>query len=106
MKKFLLVCLLGMGALLPATTTTAKESISKRIINVTMEDWVLVGTSQTEDGPIVNMSVLTVPGGTRVASQSCSGYTCSLNISGLPSGAYVVWVTTTNSNFSKQFKKY
>lgn len=106
MKKFLLVCLLGMGALLPATTTTAKEIFAKRIIDVTMEGWVLIGTSQTEDGPIVNMSVLTIPGGLRVATQSCNGYTCSLSVADLPSGAYVARVTTTNGVYTEQFKKY
>ncbi len=105
MKKFLLVCLLGLGMLLPSTTITAKESVKQRIINVNIEGWVLFGTSQTEDGPISVMEVRKMPDGKLMASKPGDGYSCTLDISDLPSGTYVVTVVAAYRTYTKQFRK-
>ena len=105
MKKFLLVCLLGAGLLLPSTTITAKETLKHRIINVGIEGWVLTANSQKEDGPITLLEIRKVPDGKLMHSQTCNDYTTFVNISGLPAGSYVVNVVATNKTFQQQFRK-
>ncbi len=106
MKNFLLVCLMGLGMLLPSTTITAKESAKKRIVNVGIEGYVLLSSSQTEDGPITLVEVKKLPDGKLMSTQSGDGsYSAQTDISWLPAGAYVVKVVTTNTSYTKQFRK-
>jgi len=105
MKKFLLLCLLGLGMLAPTNTITAKEHAGKKIIKVIMENQVYLASSEPADGPITHMDVKTLPGGVCVASTDCGDYNCSLDVSQLPSGSYVLRVYTTYRMFEKQFKK-
>ena len=105
MKKLLFVCLLGLGMLLPSTTVTAKESVKHRIVDIGLEGYVLTANSEKEDGTIDLIEVRKLPDGKLMASEGCNDYTCSVDISGLPSGSYVVKVFATYTTYEMQFKK-
>jgi|ERR1043165_1042490 hypothetical protein len=111
MKKFLLLSLLGLGMLMPTTTISAKEITKsavaiKKVIDVGIEGSALIAHSGTEDGPIMNMVVKTVPGGKLMGQSSCGGYYCSMDISGLPCGNYVAQLYFADGKiYTWQFKK-
>ena len=110
MKKFLLLCLLGLGMLLPANTITAKEVTKNvlaksKIINVTLQGNVLLANSGMDDGPILGIVIRTVPGGKMMLQQECGDYSCSVNVSCLPAGNYVAQVYLNNQTYTWQFKK-
>ena len=89
----------------PSTTVSAKESLKHRIVNCGIEGWVLTANSEKADGMINLMEVRKLPDGKLMASQSCNDYTCSMDISSLPGGSYVVKVVTTYTTYTQQFKK-
>lgn len=100
MKRILIVCLLGMGLLLPATTITAKEIISKRIFDVWMEGDVLIATSDATTGALVNLKVWN-SSKQMVLQQGISGYYSEVDLSSLPTGYYTAVVTSASSGYSE-----
>lgn len=104
MKRILIVCLLGMGLLLPSTTVTAKEfshkESAKRIIDVMLEGHVLLATSDATTGTLVSCYIWN---GSKslVLQQSLSGYSDDVDVSGLSSGWYTVQIFTTLTGYSE-----
>ena len=104
MKKFVVVCLLGiMGSLLPINETVAKESFGKKIINCHLEDDILLASSGESDGPISKI-VITNSQKQIVLIESCGNqYRCEAYVGDLPSGNYVATVITTRSSYTTGF---
>ena len=104
MKQILIACLIGMGLLLP--TAKVKSSVDysffyKRVIDVGLEGYDLLATSDSETGTLVEVDVYQKSTGELVRNQSCSGYSCKVSLSGLPSGDYLVEVSTTLSYYQE-----
>lgn len=100
MKRILIVCLLGMGLLLPISNITAKELIIKRTIDVTVDDDVIEITSDVTSGTLTLVRVYN-SNKVKVIEESCSGYSHFTGISGLPSGLYSVVVNTSLTVYSE-----
>lgn len=100
MKRILIVCLLGMGLLLPATTITAKEFIIKRTVDVYVEGDVVGITSDVNSGSLTQVKIYN-SNKVKVIDESCSGYEHEVDISSLPSGLYSVVVYTTLTSYSE-----
>lgn len=102
MKRILIVCLLGMGLLLPATELTAKEFLSKRIVDVTIEDdWIGI-TSDAGTGTLVEVEIYNNRN-QKVFGESLSGYSDGADISSLSNGTYVATVTTSLTTYNEVF---
>lgn len=100
MKQILIACLLGIGTLLPSTEVKSSIVNYARTVNIHIDSWVLYADSQTEDGTISKIEVYRLSTGEKVRQQFCSGYSCSVNLNGLPAGNYSAkvicqYVTTT-----------
>jgi hypothetical protein len=95
MRKILVVCLLGIGMLLPALQTTAREEV-KKIVNCTLEDEVLLANSSGEDGTITKV-IVTNTARQIVASQECGGYFCDVYLGDLPAGSYSAQIHTSRT---------
>ena len=102
MKRILIVCLLGMGLLLPSTTITAKEfskrESAKRFVDVWLEGATLQATSDAQSGTLVRMKIFNTAK-QLVLNETLSGYEDAVDVSGLPNGFYSVQVFTTNSPY-------
>jgi len=107
MKRILIVCLLGMGLLLPATNLTAKEFskkevFKKRIVDCFLEGDILIVTSDANTGTLSNVKIWS--GGKQlVLQQSVSGYEDEVDLSSLPSGYYSAQVFTSLTVYSENF---
>ncbi len=102
MKRILIVCLLGIGLLLPSANTTAKEFFVKRIVDVTIEGYWLLASSDESTGNIIRVKVYKQSNQELVIDQKCSsGYTCMVDMSGQHSGYYIVQVITTLTSYSE-----
>ncbi len=109
MKRILIVCLLGMGLLLPYNKITAKEfsekEISKRIVDIMLEGNVLIASSDASTGTINEVKIYN-SSKQKVVDQTCyGGYVCDVDVSGLPSGFYTAQVFTTMTVYSENFAK-
>lgn len=105
MKQILIVCLLGIGLLLPSTTITAKEFPSKeiskkRIVDIWMEGDAAHITSDASTGTLVTCKIWD-PGKHLVLQESISGYADDVDVSGLSSGYYSIQVFTTLTVYSE-----
>lgn len=100
MKRILIVCLLGMGLLLPVTNITAKEVIVKRTIDVYSEEDIIAITSDVNSGSLTLVKVYN-SSKVKVIEETCSGYYHEINASSLPSGMYSVVVYTTLTTYSE-----
>jgi hypothetical protein len=103
MKKVLLAALLGLGTLLPSTEAKSSMIVQHRIISITIEGNWLRASSDASSGNISQIQIYKVSTGELVRTQSCDGYSCSISISGLPTGLYVANVIATNATSKKQF---
>jgi hypothetical protein len=95
MKKIFVVCLLGIGMLLPTLKTTAKENL-KKIIEISLEEDVLLASSSSEDG-VISKIIITDKSRQTVASQTCGGYYCQVYVGNLPAGSYTAQIHTSRS---------
>lgn len=102
MKRILIVCLLGMGLLLPSTNITAKEFIVKRVIDLFLESDVLTITSDAGTGTLVHVNIYDNHEH-KVLGQDLSGYSDYVDLSSLPNGNYSAHVTSTLSNYTEGF---
>ena len=103
MKKILIVCLLGLGVLLPSTTITAKgiltnkataaANVHQRIVDVTIETGVLFASSDVVTGALKSVKLVNSANKT-VLKETCSGYSYATDVSYLPSGFYTSTVVT------------
>lgn len=100
MKRILIVCLLGMGLLLPITNITAKEVIVKRTLDVFLEEDNIAITSDANSGSLTLVKVYN-SNKVKVIEESCSGYYHAVDASSLPSGLYSVVVYTTLTTYSE-----
>lgn len=100
MKRILIVCLLGIGLLLPLTNITAKESIAKRVVDVVLEDEVISITSEANTGTLTTVKIYN-SSKVKVIEEACSGYYHGTDVSALPSGLYSVVVFTTLTTYSE-----
>lgn len=98
MKKIFVVCLLGIGMLLPTLKTTAKENL-KKIIEISLEEDVLLASSSSEDG-VISKIIITDKSRQTVASQTCGGYYCQVYVGNLPAGNYTAQVFTSRSGIN------
>lgn len=101
MKRILIVCLLGMGLLLPCNKTTAKgffkkEVFSKRIVDCYLDGDILAITSDPGTGTLVTCKIWS-PTKQLVLLESISGYEDAVDVSSLHSGWYSVQVFTTST---------
>ena len=103
MKRMLIVCLLGMGLLLPSTNSTA-NGFSKRIVDVYIEGMALRCTSDVNTGGITLVEIFN-SSNVKVRQQTYDipGYSVSVNISILGSGSYTAKVTTTLTTYTEGF---
>ncbi len=100
MKRILIVCLLGMGLLLPITNITAKEVIIKRTLDISVEeDWVVI-TSDANSGTLTTVKIYN-SNKVKVLEESCSGYYHAVDVSGFSSGMYSVVAYTTLTTYSE-----
>lgn len=100
MKRILIVCLLGMGLLLPSTTITANNFFINRIIDVLLEgDWVEI-TSDAGTGTLTNVIIYNSQE-QKVLAEALSGYTDGVDVGGLPGGSYKVRVYTTLTSYTE-----
>ncbi len=105
MKKVLLACLLGIGALLPTTTANSHTVVSQaRKIDVTIEGRVLLANSDATSGTIKRIEIYRLGDMQLVLTQKCGGYSCSANLNALPAGNYVYAIICTNEVLSAQFQ--
>jgi hypothetical protein len=99
----LIVCLLGMGLLLPSANITAKEFFIKRVVDVYKDGLVLQASSDSNTGGIT-MIRLYDSSNVKVAQQSYeSVYSCSISLAHLASGGYHAQVTTTLTVYYEDF---
>ncbi len=103
MKKVLIVCLLGMGLMLPNNNITAKESVVKRFVDILKEGDILLSTSDEISGEILKVDVY--KNGQLVLTEEVGDYVSYINISALSRGTYVAQVTAANDNYAEQFVK-
>lgn len=122
MKRILIVCLIGMGLLLPTTNLTAKnflanlsnnssgihtplaERCSRRAVNVLIDNEVLSVTSDASTGTLIWIKIYN-DSKALVQSNWISGYSDAVSVSGLESGAYSCTIHTTVGNYSANFYK-
>jgi hypothetical protein len=62
----------------------------------------LQATSDDYTGTITMIRIFN-GSGAKVRQQSCSGYSCSISLSGLPGGDYSAQVTTTLTTYYENF---
>ena len=120
MKRILIVCLLGMGLLLPTTTITAKhfstsssaarhaiglraaERNHQRIVSVTVEGDILFISSDATTGTLIWAKIYD-EGKTLKQQGYVTGYSDVMDVSSLTSGNYSVTVHTTTGNYYRYF---
>jgi len=98
MKKIFVVCLLGIGMLLPTLKTTAKENL-KKIIDISLEEDVLLASSSSEDG-VISKIIITDKSRQTVATQTCGGYYCEVYVGNLPAGNYTAQIHTSRKGIN------
>ncbi|MES2619545.1 MAG: hypothetical protein V4615_01750 [Bacteroidota bacterium] len=103
MKRILIVCLLGMGLLLPVKKITAKEFFTKRIVDVWMEGAVLRATSDDNTGGITLIQIFDLNGNLVKQKTYSPNFSCYIGITELPGGFYVAKVTTTLTSYTESF---
>lgn len=104
MKKYLLVCFLAIGTLLPTSELKSSAVAQARIITITMEDYALEANSDPATGNILQIQIFRLPNGEMVRSQGCESPSCSISLEGLPTGAYIAYVIAQNGTATKKFK--
>lgn len=92
---------MALGMLLPASEITAKESAAKRIINIAIEEDILRTSSQESDGPIVKVTLMNSQRQIVLTEECGSNYQCFSYVGDLPSGSYLVTVTTTKLTYTE-----
>jgi hypothetical protein len=102
MKRILIVCLLGMGLLLPSANITAKEFFTKRIIDVWTDADALEVSSDANTGGILLVKIFEGPD--LVMHQSFSGgYYYKMDVSSLGAGTYTARVFTNLTVYNEAF---
>lgn len=94
-----------MGLLLPAINQAARNFLYHRIIDVYIEEYVLIASSGSDDGPLTHINIRQTSNNELVLSQDLSGYSASVDISGLNSGSYTARVYTSVKNYTEVFIK-
>lgn len=98
MKRILIVCLLGMGLLLPVQQLTANGFSFKRIVDVFMEANILIASSDSGTGTLVSVTIKNGNNQT-VLQEDVSGYYDTVDLSSLSPGNYTAYVTTTLTGY-------
>lgn len=102
--KAVLIALCLTICILPQATKAHSSFINLcKVVDVTITGWVLYATAATEDGEITKLEVFKLSNGEKVRSQNCSGYSCNVSLSGLPSGLYSAKVYCKNTTYTEQF---
>ncbi len=106
MKKLFLSFLIALGMLLPTVNNTADAAshFAKREVVTSIQDWVYLATSGTEDGVINKIQIYRLSTGEMVRSQEFGDYSASVDLKGLPSGGYSARVICQYITVTKQFK--
>ena len=102
MKRILIVCLLGMGLLLPVQQLTANGFLIKRIVDVYIESHVLGITSDSNTGTLASVKIKNADNQT-VWEEGLSGYSDSVDLSRLNIGYYTAYVTTSLTTYTEVF---
>ncbi len=100
MKRILIVCLLGMGLLLPVQQLTAMGFSFQRIVDVFMEDAILIASSESETGTLKSVTIKDSEQQV-VLQEDISGYYDTVDLSSLRPGSYTAYVTTTLTSYSE-----
>lgn len=104
-KVVLLACLIGIGLLLPTAKVNSSvvNHFCKRVVDVSVEGFDLLCTSQSDDGTITKVEIHQQNPHRIVLTQYCSGYSCVVDLSGLPSGTYGAKVFCANTTYTEVF---
>lgn len=106
MKKLLAAALVSCAMLWSAAGVQARiVNPAARVVDVYLSGWDLIATSETTDGPIVQIEVRKVTLRNPTIVQGCDSYSCQVDVSGLSSGTYEVKVICTNTVYYEQFTK-
>ncbi|MCW5908890.1 MAG: hypothetical protein KIS94_13585 [Chitinophagales bacterium] len=105
MNRILLVCLLGIALLWNNSATAEKATTVTRIVDCQIEGHILIASSQQEDGVIIKVQIFNSSNELQF-EESCSGYVCYVDLSGLHSGVYTAKVITTNTVYTWGFRRY
>lgn len=104
MKQILFACLLGMGALLPATEAKSNMVIVvKKKVDIHIMGNVLYATSQGSDGTITRVEVYDTSMNLLVLQTGNGTYTCSVDLSDLNPGQYIAKVVCANTTHTEGF---
>lgn len=103
MKKYLLVCLLGVATFLPTSELKSSISAHARVINIHVEGWQLQANSDAISGNILQIQIYNTINGEMVRSTGCEGSSCSISLEGLPKGYYLAYVIAQNGVATKKF---
>lgn len=102
MKRILIVCLLGMGLLLPVQQITANAFSLKRIVDVWIENAILIVTSDSGTGTLKTAKIKNADNQT-VLEEDISGYYDNVDVSSLRPGTYTAYITTTLTTYTEGF---
>jgi hypothetical protein len=96
--------------LLPSAAVNGKTKVAsfvhKRIVDVTLQGYALQASSDAETGTLTKIEVYNKDTQELVLTHNCSGYSCSVDISGLAAGTYIAKVYTTLTTYSESFNKH
>lgn len=104
MKQILFACLLGMGALLPATEAKSNViSIVKKKVDIHIMGNVLYATSQGTDGTITRVEIYDTNMNLLVLQTGNGTYACYADLSDLNPGQYIAKVICANTTHTEGF---
>lgn len=104
MNKLVLAFMLGTGMLLPTQKAKSNIIALQRKVDVAITGWVLFSTSQAADGTITRLEIYDSGGTQLLLLQTGTGtYACSIDVSDLSSGNYVVKVVCSNTTHTEPF---
>lgn len=95
MKSLMFFLLFGATMLFTKASTTPGNG-TKRVVDCALEDYILIATSQTEDGAIIKVQIFNSLNQLKL-EEDCGGHSCHVDVSDLKSGTYTAKVFTTNA---------
>lgn len=107
MKKQLMVCLLGIGLLLPESKANSSgvKYFFNRIVDCNLQGYDLLVTSDTEDGSINKVEIYNSSTQQLEMTEYSSGYSCSVDVGDLEKGEYEAKVYCTYTTYTERFSK-
>lgn len=108
MKKVFIVCLLGIGLLLPNNQIAARNSSITKThfkagpdVSIFIEDDALLANSSPSAGTITRIRIFNQQNVKVLDQPIAPSFTTALDISDLPVGVYTIKVSTTNTLYTE-----